>query len=120
MTKYTAEFRKKLERVITIISGSKIIIDKIYMFGSFAYGTPHEYSDIDLLIIVSDEMGNLFRMIDIMNIMQTNIWDAGIDSVDLIVETSSHFEKRCKMPTIENTIFEKGMVIYDKGKYVGV
>ena len=25
--------------------------DKIYLFGSYAYGVPHEHSDLDLLII---------------------------------------------------------------------
>jgi len=26
--------------------------EKIVLFGSFAYGTPHEYSDVDLLIVM--------------------------------------------------------------------
>src|SRR4029077_15999270 len=26
--------------------------EKIILFGSFAYGTPHEYSDVDLLVVM--------------------------------------------------------------------
>jgi predicted nucleotidyltransferase len=26
--------------------------EKIVLFGSFAYGTPHEYSDVDLLVVM--------------------------------------------------------------------
>jgi len=29
--------------------------EKIYLFGSYAHGDPHEHSDIDVLIIVPDD-----------------------------------------------------------------
>ena len=32
-------------------------IDRTYLFGSFAKGTPHEYSDIDVAFIVSNWTG---------------------------------------------------------------
>src|SRR5258708_7026260 len=38
--------------------------EKIILFGSFAYGTPHEYSDVDLLVIMPayDEVNQSIRI----------------------------------------------------------
>ncbi len=44
---------KKLDYYIKTIS--KVIkIDKVILFGSFAKGNPHEYSDIDLAVVSPD------------------------------------------------------------------
>ena len=29
---------------------------QVYLFGSYAYGTPHEKSDIDLMVVVEDNL----------------------------------------------------------------
>ena len=33
----------------------------IYLFGSYAYGTPTEKSDIDVYIVTPDDVDNFFR-----------------------------------------------------------
>jgi len=35
-------------------------IEKAYLFGSFAKGNPHEYSDIDIALVVNDVQGDYY------------------------------------------------------------
>ena len=47
------KLNEKLDYYIKTVS--KVIkIDKVILFGSYANGNPHEYSDIDLAVISSD------------------------------------------------------------------
>jgi len=70
--------------------------DRVILFGSYAYGTPNEDSDIDLYVVTKDEfIPNSFR--ERMNI--TTTISTAIDSlrnstaVDLIVHTKSMADK---------------------------
>jgi len=44
-------------------SNLPIQIDKVYLFGSFAKGTPHKESDIDIAFVVSNWQGGYFDTI---------------------------------------------------------
>lgn len=47
------ELRNKLNNFVNSVT--KVFnIDKIYLFGSYAKGSPHEYSDIDIALISED------------------------------------------------------------------
>jgi predicted nucleotidyltransferase len=55
----------------------KIVIDKAILFGSYAKGTPHKYSDVDLAIF-SDYFKNMNR-IDGLYFLLLNAVDYEID-----------------------------------------
>ncbi|MDR3187836.1 MAG: nucleotidyltransferase domain-containing protein [Prevotellaceae bacterium] len=38
-------------------------VEKVYLFGSYAKGTPHEDSDIDIAFVVSRFEGDFFKVI---------------------------------------------------------
>lgn len=38
-------------------------IEKVYLFGSYAKGTPREHSDIDVAMVVSHFEGDFFKVI---------------------------------------------------------
>jgi len=38
-------------------------IENVYLFGSYAKGTPHEHSDIDVAFVVNKFKGNFFKVI---------------------------------------------------------
>jgi len=50
---------KILSRFIQLVS-SEINLRKVYLFGSYAKGKPHEYSDIDLALVSDDFEGSRF------------------------------------------------------------
>ena len=49
-----------INRYIEIVKQNKIVVDKIYLFGSFARGTATENSDIDIAIISKNFKGDRF------------------------------------------------------------
>ncbi len=53
------------QQVIQILSKemSHYRNDKMYLFGSFAYGQPNDYSDIDLLVISEENHQIRFRQL---------------------------------------------------------
>lgn len=47
----TAEIRKIVKTLVAILESHKIEIDKIILYGSYAKGSPHDHSDIDIAVI---------------------------------------------------------------------
>lgn len=81
----------------------------IYLFGSYAWGTPNEDSDLDLLIIVdkSDE-----RTFERVRVGFDALWGMGI-SKDLIVYTQEEFDVlSARITTLGYKIKKEGKVLY--------
>jgi predicted nucleotidyltransferase len=87
--------------------------EKVYLFGSYAYGTPRTDSDYDFFVVVKDDAEN---PLDIMGDVYWNIYQDGKvrKPIDLLGQRKSRFEERCTLRTIEKTIAEKGVLLYDK------
>ena len=54
------EIKDDLETLKEIIL-EKVPTDQIWLFGSYAYGTPHKDSDIDIYIVMKDNAKNAIR-----------------------------------------------------------
>jgi len=85
--------------------------EKIILFGSHAYGTPTEKSDYDVFVILKD--GSEKPILVLQNIYRCLAQNSDYKSVDVLANYKSRFEERSKLPTIERTIAEKGVVLYD-------
>ena len=58
--------------------------DKIILFGSYAYGEPTEFSDLDLLIIKADDQAEKRqRQREIKQLVRTDLWVVDMDIVVL-------------------------------------
>ena len=83
--------------------------EAIYLFGSHAYGTPNEDSDLDIYVVVpdnADDLGDLYAAIS------KNTRHKRTMPMDLLMGRSSVFNRRKNGPTLEKVIAQKGMVIY--------
>ena len=81
--------------------------EKIILFGSYAYGTPHKDSDYDFYVVLKDSSENpILTMQKIYEFM----CDTHYTPVDIIANHKSQFEWRSTQPTLERTIAKKGMV----------
>jgi predicted nucleotidyltransferase len=89
----------------------------VFLFGSYAYDTPHKDSDIDLLVVTNDEFipqtfkekTNLYIAVSehILNISKQV-------PVDLIVYTLPMYEQFLKTgSSFSKEILSKGIVIYE-------
>jgi hypothetical protein len=47
--------RAELDKLTELIINA-IPVEKIYLFGSYAYGKPHKYSDLDLYVVLKDDI----------------------------------------------------------------
>jgi predicted nucleotidyltransferase len=90
-------------------------VQYIYLFGSYAYGNPTEKSDIDIYLITPDTIKNSSQLY--ANIIG-DLGDKRIYFRDLLLSTESVFNKRKTRNILEETVFQKGKVIYeDRGDY---
>ena len=81
--------------------------EKIILFGSYAYGKPHEESDVDLLVIMRTK-GAIDQSIRIKMAFER------LFSLDLIVRTPWQIERGLKDDNwFLREIMEKGKVLYE-------
>lgn len=82
---------------------------KIYIFGSYAWGSPTEDSDLDLMIITKKCENKIKYMRRGIRTLR------GIGfSKDIIVESETEFlENSQDINKIENEIFNRGFLIYE-------
>lgn len=85
-------------------------ITSVYLFGSYAYGTPNEDSDLDICIITNDKSK---RKIEIMKLVRKAMAKVQSMPVDLLVYYSDEFDERAKSNcTLESQIFNNGVKLY--------
>ena len=81
----------------------------IYLFGSYAYGSPTEKSDIDIYIVTPDSISNFSELYPRII---GDLGDRKIFFVDLIFKTESVFNDRLQKSNFEKTVINKGKIIY--------
>jgi predicted nucleotidyltransferase len=81
----------------------------IYLFGSYAYGTPSAKSDIDIYIVTPDGINNFS---EIYAKIIGDLGDKKIFFIDLSLNAESDFNIRKTKNRFEETIFQKGKIIY--------
>ncbi len=85
--------------------------DKVILFGSQAWGTPGDSSDIDLYVIVPESCD---RPAQRARKARACIGNIRIP-LDIMVRTRAEAEKyRHLHASLENQIFEKGRVLYER------
>jgi predicted nucleotidyltransferase len=89
----------------------KIPTEQIWLFGSYAYGTPTKDSDIDIYIVMKDdaEMRNVEAM-DVVN--YGRIFRPTQKTVDVLANTQVTFNHRAENFSMENKIKREGVRIY--------
>ncbi|RJE46633.1 MULTISPECIES: nucleotidyltransferase domain-containing protein [unclassified Dehalobacter] len=88
--------------------------EKIYLFGSFAYGEPHKDSDLDFYVVLPDD-SNL-RPIEAMRKIHRNLGNVKRKMpVDVLAARSSRFAEMSVLPTMERRIAREGVVLYEQG-----
>lgn len=103
------EISNNLKTIIEKIN-SNFNTKKIILFGSFAYGSPNNSSDIDLCIIM--ELNNE-RKIQVMREIRNHIYDVLLLPLDLVIYTEEEFATRVSNPTtLEYKIEKEGKVLY--------
>ena len=85
-------------------------VEQIWLFGSYAYGTPHKDSDLDLYVVLKDDVE--MRLIDIEVEILKAIGRTKTKPVDVVTNTLGRYKERSGFPTLERTVANKGIKIY--------
>ncbi len=83
--------------------------EKIILFGSYAYGTPKDYSDVDLLVIMPFEGSAFRKSLDIANRLDPPFY------VDFVVRSPDDAARRYREgdPLIREAL-NRGRVLYER------
>lgn len=83
--------------------------EKVILFGSLAYGSPREDSDVDLLVILPFEGSSFRKSLDILNRLDPHF------PIDLIARRPDETARRYEQgdPLIREAM-DKGKVLYER------
>jgi len=94
-----------VERIVAGYAPKKVIL-----FGSYAYGEPNEYSDIDLLIIKDTDKRPIDRWMEVKRLLRDR---NGRISVSPLVYTTHELDHRLAIKDFFiQEVLEKGEVLY--------
>ena len=92
--------------------------EKIILFGSYAYGSPNENSDLDILVVTSDDIipSSFSEKSQIYLRISKSISDIKTKfPIDLIVHTKAMHQKFIELNSqFARELLTKGKVLYEK------
>jgi predicted nucleotidyltransferase len=106
--------RQKESEILAITEAIKKTVDceKIYLFGSYAYGEPHKDSDLDFYVVIPDDAD---RPIEVMRKIRANLSEVkSVTPVDILPVRSSRFADMSTLPTMERKIVREGVLLYEQ------
>jgi len=86
--------------------------ERIYLFGSYAYGTPNEGSDYDFFIVLPDDG---LRPLAAAQAAYRSLRQVKRKTpVDILADYGSRFDERKQSDTLERKVSMEGMVLYER------
>jgi predicted nucleotidyltransferase len=101
--------RAELDKLTELII-SAIPVEQIYLFGSYAYGTPRKDSDLDLYVVLKD--GLPMRDLDAGLKIALAISQKKSMPVDILAKNKHDFDNRLNGITLERIVNRDGVRIY--------
>lgn len=106
----TAGVEEALQGICRTIDQT-VALEKIYLFGSYAYGTPDRNSDYDLCVVIPD---NTLRPVDAVKEIRRALYAQQDMPLDVIVYRMSHFQRQQERATLERKIACEGVLLYER------
>lgn len=100
----TQEIEELKDRLVAQLSPVQV-----YLFGSFASGADTPDSDFDFYIVVEDSGQNLA---DLTAAAYRAVRKVKKRPVDILVGTTTGFEARKNIPSVEREVYRKGVLLY--------
>ena len=101
--------KQELDDITKIITDT-VPVETIYLFGSYAYGTPNKDSDLDLYIVFSDDMP--IRELEAIRSIRNAIAPIKTKPVDFLGLRKNRFLDRKIYATLERKIDREGVRLY--------
>ena len=104
-----SELVSRIVNYLTFV-GKRIRIERVFLYGSYAYGTPYSRSDIDLVVLSPD-----FAPMDRRRRQEQLAiwaWQAEVGDIEALGLTPEEFEVTSDLSLL-GEVREKGVVVYD-------
>lgn len=89
--------------------------EKVILFGSYAWGKPHKYSDLDLFIIKKVKKSRPAREQEVYRILSDYHYSDDSLPVDIIVHTPDETKRRLSLgDSFIKEILARGRIIYER------
>ena len=108
----TEKVSAELNQICKII-GDTVDVEKIFLFGSHAYGTPHADSDYDLCVVIPD---GALRPVEATQKIYRALCRRQAVPVDVVVYRAENFERRRQAPTLERKIAREGVLLHERSE----
>ena len=105
--------QENLEQICEIIEKT-VDVERIYLFGSYAYGVPTADSDYDLCIIIPN---NTIRPADAIKQIRRALYPIQTAPLDILVYRSDMFNQKQRGPSLERKIKREGVVLYERKEF---
>ena len=105
----TDEVQKEVDKLKDLIVNA-IPVEQIYLFGSYAYGTPHKDSDLDFYVVLKDDVQ--MRDLDAGLQIRFAIGRSQNMAVDIVAKKKKDFLSRNYNFTLEQKVLRDGVKIY--------
>ncbi|MDR2572111.1 MAG: nucleotidyltransferase domain-containing protein [Oscillospiraceae bacterium] len=103
------QIQEAINKYVKNISSDNGVL-RIYLFGSCVNGELHERSDIDLMVVIEDSLHTIRKSTAI----RKNLRGQRTVPMDMLVNRISDFEKSQAFPSIQKTIKEQGLLLYER------
>ena len=104
-----SDIMQDLEKISQIIAET-VPVESIYLFGSYAYGTPSKDSDLDLYIVFKDDLP--MRELEAIRSIRVAIDPLKNMPMDIIGLKQNRFNGRKLYATLERKIARDGIKLY--------
>ncbi|MDR1924179.1 MAG: nucleotidyltransferase domain-containing protein [Planctomycetaceae bacterium] len=89
--------------------------ERIFLFGSYAYGTPREDSDYDFYVVLPDD--SLLKPINALQKINRHLAQYKMDiPIDVHANYKHRFDALSTQPTMMKTIAKKGIILYERDR----
>jgi predicted nucleotidyltransferase len=90
---------------------NSIDCEKIFLFGSYAYGTPTVDSDYDFYVVLRDDFPD--KPIIAMQTIRRNLMNFDTRMpIDLLANYKARFDYKSTQPTLERKIVREGVLLH--------
>ncbi|MDR0338001.1 MAG: nucleotidyltransferase domain-containing protein [Planctomycetaceae bacterium] len=102
---------QEIQEVVGMIKNA-VNCEKIYLFGSYAYGNPDEMSDFDIYVVLPDDS---IRPLEIRRKIYKKLQANKTNkSVDVLACYSRDFKSLSELPSLERKIVREGILVYEQ------
>lgn len=105
-----AELTQRLKHYLAVLQ-ENIPIPKAILYGSYAYGNPHDWSDIDLVVLSPTFRGIPYP--ERLERLAVLAWRAGLGDIEALGYTPEEFEEASHLSLL-GEVRERGVVVYEK------